>query len=111
MTNDAPGWEELLQEQMTTTGQEPGRRCLALNYPPQFAGPINLVAAQRNISLTALARRSLMAVVTYDLGLDWMTVMQDEPVMRGFNKDISDNERTNGLGHGPWRITGLDFYD
>lgn len=104
-------WQDLLVDQVDQDqGREP-RRSLAINFPPSMAGHIIKVARQRDMSITALARRALMAFVVHDLGLDWAEVMADEPRLRTFDAQGTEPERSCGTGHGPWRITRLETHD
>lgn len=102
-------WQDLLVDQVDGATRTP-RRSLAINFPPSMAGHIIAAARRRDMSITALARRALMAFVVYDLGLDWDEVMADEPRLRTFDAQGTEPERLAGGGHGPWRITKLETH-
>lgn len=81
------------------------RISLGLNYQRSAAGLVREAARRRNLSITAYARRALLAFVCHDLDLNWESVMADEPGI--WSRQTLPPEASKGRGHGKWKIKGL----
>lgn len=103
MTQDRNPWHEHIAA-MAASGPR-DRISLGLNYQRSAAGFVAEAARRRNLSITAYARRALLAFVCHDLGLDWDEVMADEPGI--WTRQELPPEAGRGRGYGPWRIQKL----
>lgn len=84
------------------------RLSIAVNFDDQLYAIVKDAAEARDMSMTAFMRRAALAIATVDQGLDWQTVMQDEPAIAPFNQGgARTGVRKGGLGNGPWKIEGL----
>jgi len=81
------------------------RRSIGLNITPQMNDLVLAAAMKRDMTLSAYARRAIMAVVCHDLGLDWDEVMLDEPNVRRFDGKTPGDPA--GTGHGDWIIAEM----
>lgn len=100
-----PAWFELVDDELDRRQTRAPRHSVGLNFTPAWHGMLADAAAGRGLSMAAYARRAIMAFVCRDLGLDYDSVMRDEPPMRGYG-DISvrGNSRRFGQGFGLWII-------
>lgn len=80
------------------------RRTTGIVQPESFVAIINRAARARDMTMGAFMRRAAMAVACHDLGLDWETVMAEEPAIRNYNRSHASVTFTGGSGHGPWQI-------
>jgi hypothetical protein len=105
-------WQQrILDEVSAERDTRPPRRSIGLNYPTSMHSNIVAACRARDMSLTSYTRRALMAVATYDLGLDWFTVMADEPPMCRFGTNSQERQLESGLGDfGPWKIISMEDY-
>lgn len=105
-TKPLPEWGERLLGQMEARGKEPRRRdrpAVALKVPIEWYKLIREAARSRDLTMAAYARRSVMAMVCRDLGLDWRETMLIEPGVQDYDTQ-RPVERVQGAGHGPWVI-------
>ena len=100
MPQDNNPWHEHLLSGLAAGPRD--RISLGLNYQRSAAGLVAEAAARRNLSITAYARRALLAFVCHDLGLDWDDVMADEPGL--WHRQSEAPAARGGKGHGAWRI-------
>jgi hypothetical protein len=102
------GWEERLMGMIDANSEtKRARRSLAVQIPNAFMPLVMEVARKRNLSLTALVRRALMAFVVHDLGLRWADVMKKEPPIVPFGGTVADRRSMQGEGGGSWVIKKL----
>lgn len=106
-----PRWQEIVADALDglDTGRAP-RQSIAINFPPSMQSHVVEAAGIRGLSLSAFSRRAVMAVTAYDLELDWLSLMADEPRTRRFAQIDEEPERRAGLGHGSWRIVTMEEY-
>jgi hypothetical protein len=103
VTQDSNPWHEHILAHAASGPRD--RISLGLNYQRSAAGFVAEAARRRNLSITAYARRALMAFVCHDLELDWDEVMRDEPGI--WTRQTLPPDAGRGQGHGPWRIRKL----
>jgi hypothetical protein len=60
--------------------------------------------------MAAYCRRAAMAFVIHDLGLDWTTVMEQEPRVKPFAPIDADPVRMRGFGYGKWKLGEVGEY-
>lgn len=112
MVTKNPDWRSLVDQAMAERQKSQDRRSLAINIPPEWQGMINRAAAGREMTLTAFLRRSMMAFVAHDLGLDYFTIMEGEPTVVGFDRKKHKSRGSGrGRGHGLWEIEYLKGED
>lgn len=75
---------------------------LAVRLGPAGRPLLKEAARQRGISMEGYLRRAVMAFLVADLGLDWDTVMADEPSVCGFGAEPRTGRRVAGAGYGRW---------
>lgn len=110
MPKSLPDWGETLLTEFDahhTDGRKP-RLSIAVNFDDQLYKIVKDAAEARDMSLTAFLRRAALAIATVDQGLDWQTIMQDEPAIAPFVQGgARTGQRKAGFGNGPWKIEGL----
>lgn len=105
-------WSELVGDELAAKRTRGPRRSVGLNFPPKLFSIAVRAARARNLSFAAYARRCVMAIACYDLGLDYREVMVDEPAARPYGTRIEgDLVRKNGVDHGRWRVVELGEFD
>lgn len=103
-------WQDLLMDAVVGGGTHRTRRSIGVNFTPDLQRIVLASARERDMSLTAFARRSALAIATFDQGLDWLEVMRNEPRLRGFGQISEDPQSSRGLGHGAWKIVALEDF-
>ena len=110
MTNPASDddWRTRLLDNVADMDErrKDGRRKIVLD--PEDRSLILDAARMRGMSEQAYMRRSIMAFVCYDLGLDWDEIMAKEgPVRRAGQAAVYDRRPMRGTGFGRWKIVGV----
>jgi hypothetical protein len=103
MTQPSNPWHDHIAQAAASGPRD--RISLGLNYQRSAAGLVIEAARRRNLSITAYARRALLAFVCHDLDVPWEDVMRDEPGI--WHRQSEPPEARGGKGHGPWKIMRL----
>lgn len=103
MTQETNPWHEHIRSGLAAGPRD--RISLGLNYQRSAAGYVAEAARRRNLSITAYARRALLAFVSHDLGIPWEEIMRDEPGL--WHRQSEPPAARGGKGHGPWQIRKL----
>ena len=102
-----PPWGERLLDKMDDgIGRRRDRPAVGLKFPFQWISYIHAAARQRDISVAGYARRALVAFVCHDLGVEWDTLMRDEPQIVRFSQ-AGANKAYAGSDFGSWEIEKL----
>jgi len=83
-----------------------GGQLTNVRLPLDMQALMDEAARGRGISRNSYMRRAIMAMVVHDLGLDWETVMANEPGVFDWERSAGI-QRLRGRGYGPWRIGAL----
>lgn len=103
-----PEWQEALLHNVADLDakRKDGRRKFVLD-PDQRTALLE-AARMRGISENAYIRRAVLAMVCYDLGIEWSDMMASEGAVRKAGQAaVYDRTPMQGRGFGRWRIVGL----
>jgi hypothetical protein len=104
---------ELLDAALAAAEETRGeRKSIGLNLNLSLYLAAQRAARARGMSLAAYARRALAAFISFDLGEDYLELMEEE---RGVNiygslEKATATMKPRGRGFGPWKIEGLSDY-
>lgn len=106
-----PTWQDLLTDALRSDSTARSRQSVGINFDEWMRRIIMEAAEKRGLSMAVFLRRAGMAVAVHDLGLNWLEVMDAEPMITDFgqmpNRQITKH---HGLDYGPWKITGMEEY-
>lgn len=92
---------------MAIPDKEDKAQTVGLRFRPELYSLVKRAAEKRGMSMSSYVRRSAMAFVCFDLGLDWRETMAGDRGAAKIGKSYVEGGETGGDGFGPWRIEGL----
>lgn len=108
MSDKFDGWRKILLDQIDSKLTTRTRRSVGINFPVGLHALLMRAARERGMSMAAYTRRAAIAFAVKDLGLDYDTVMQEEPAVREFGEGMSLGDKLSGKGYGRWKIEALE---
>ena len=109
---ELPPFAEALLAQVDASRERRGDnkapyRDFRVRVPLDTANLVHRFASDRRMSVTGAARRSLLAFVAFDYGLDLRELLRNEPASRMQSEGPQVQHYERGEGHGNWSILGL----
>lgn len=80
---------------------------ISVPVAPEMRSLLFRAAAERDIAMTAYARRAIVSFAAHDLGESYLSAMLHEPAVSDFAGTPYATRRRMGLGFGFWEIESM----